>query len=70
MEASFDTYYKEVKDHIHLYFFKMLDDGPSCVSQTSDVKDQELLIKMAISRSREYIADQKKKEIGSVDLKG
>ncbi len=48
IESSFETYYNEVKDHIHLYFFKMLDDGPTCVSQTSNLIDKELLIKMAI----------------------
>lgn len=47
-DPNFTTYYNEVKDFIQLYFFKMLDDGPACVSQTSELNDPELLIKMAI----------------------
>ena len=47
-DTSFESYLNEVKDHVDLYFFKMLDDGPSCTSQTSSINDPELMIKMAI----------------------
>lgn len=47
-DSNFDTYYNEVKDHIDLYFFKMMEDGPACVSQTASRTDPELQVKMAI----------------------
>lgn len=45
---KFDKYYSEVKDVVHLYFFKMTEVGPSCVAETKTPKDATLLIKMGV----------------------
>ena len=48
IETTFETYFNEVSNYVQLFFFKMLEDGPACVSQTSDFFNEELLVKMAI----------------------
>jgi small GTP-binding protein len=48
VEKSFQIYLDEVRNHIELFFFKMLEDGPSCVSQTGPQNDIELVFKMAM----------------------
>lgn len=45
---SFENYFKDVKNIIQLYLFKMMPEGPNCVSQTDYPKDDILLLKMAI----------------------
>lgn len=48
VDEAFDKYFNEVKNHIHLYFFKMTPIGPNCISQTDFPKDEMLLVKMAV----------------------
>lgn len=45
---AFEKYFNEVKNHIHLYFFKMAQVGPSCLSLTDYPRDEILLLKMAV----------------------
>ena len=45
---TFEKYFKEVQNYLHLYFFKMTPVGPSCMSQTDFPKDDILLVKMAV----------------------
>ena len=47
-KTSFEEYFDEVNEHIQLFFFKLLDDGPGCVAQTVPADDPELMYKMAI----------------------
>ncbi len=45
---NFQIYYNDVKNFVHLYFFKMTPIGPNCLSQTDFPKDDILLVKMAV----------------------
>lgn len=47
-EPNFKKFYDEVSKHIQLFFFKLMDEGPTCVAQTYMTEDPELLFKMAI----------------------
>ena len=45
---SFEKYFNDIKNFVHLYFYKMTQIGPSCISQTMYPRDQALLIKMGV----------------------
>ena len=45
---KFEKYFSEVKNFILLFFFKMTEVGPACISETQIPKDQALLIKMGV----------------------
>jgi small GTP-binding protein len=47
-DSGAKKYYDELNHHIHHYFFKMSQIGPTCVASSNPERDENLLVKMAV----------------------
>ena len=47
-KKDFEKFYEELNNYVQLYFFKMTNEGPTCVLKTVDFASEEILTKMGI----------------------